>query len=324
MLRAIAETGVHGRTRTAVLERPVFEALTAAAPRRRPGVRRRHGEDRAAPGGTPPARPPPRPRRLTRAAAAVTRPRTASRRPGLLPSGRDPARPRAAAPDRRQRRPGAARPRSRRRPRGSQLEATLHDIVQAAVQHVDAGYGAMGVLTPDGRRLDRFVIVGMGAEDAGADRPAARRARSPGAAGRPSRRRCGSTTSAPAPGADRLPARSSADALVPRRPGPRGRRGLRKPLSHREAHRRPVQRRRRRGRAGAGRGRRAWRSRTPGWPSAPRPAAAGGRPHRDGDGAAVRARTPTTVLRRCRRRCAALTSADMAGVLAPSLDDDGP
>jgi signal transduction histidine kinase len=48
---------------------------------------------------------------------------------------------------------------------GSQLEATLHDIVQAAVRHVNAGYGAMGVLTPDGRRLDRFVIVGMGPQD---------------------------------------------------------------------------------------------------------------------------------------------------------------
>jgi nucleotide-binding universal stress UspA family protein len=30
VLRAIAETGVHGRTRTAVVERAVFEALTAA------------------------------------------------------------------------------------------------------------------------------------------------------------------------------------------------------------------------------------------------------------------------------------------------------
>jgi nucleotide-binding universal stress UspA family protein len=30
VLRAIAETGVHGRTRTAVLEQPVFEALLAA------------------------------------------------------------------------------------------------------------------------------------------------------------------------------------------------------------------------------------------------------------------------------------------------------
>ena len=31
VLRAIAETGVQGRTRTAVLERPVFQALSAAA-----------------------------------------------------------------------------------------------------------------------------------------------------------------------------------------------------------------------------------------------------------------------------------------------------
>jgi signal transduction histidine kinase len=47
----------------------------------------------------------------------------------------------------------------------SHLEATLHDIVSAAVEHVDARYGAMGVLTPDGRRLDRFVIVGMDSDD---------------------------------------------------------------------------------------------------------------------------------------------------------------
>jgi nucleotide-binding universal stress UspA family protein len=31
VLRAIAETGVHGRSRTCVLDRPVFEALTAAS-----------------------------------------------------------------------------------------------------------------------------------------------------------------------------------------------------------------------------------------------------------------------------------------------------
>jgi signal transduction histidine kinase len=48
---------------------------------------------------------------------------------------------------------------------GSQLEATLHDIVHAAVRHVGAGYGAMGVLTPDGRRLDRFVIVATDGDD---------------------------------------------------------------------------------------------------------------------------------------------------------------
>jgi signal transduction histidine kinase len=44
---------------------------------------------------------------------------------------------------------------------GSQLEATLRDIVQAAVDHVGARYGAMGVLRSDGARLDRFVVVGM-------------------------------------------------------------------------------------------------------------------------------------------------------------------
>ncbi|TFV67299.1 UNVERIFIED_ORG: GAF domain-containing protein [Bacillus sp. AZ43] len=48
---------------------------------------------------------------------------------------------------------------------GSRLEATLRDIVRAAVQHVDAAYGALGVLTPDGRRLDRFVVVGMDDDD---------------------------------------------------------------------------------------------------------------------------------------------------------------
>jgi len=48
---------------------------------------------------------------------------------------------------------------------GDHLEATLHDIVEAAVRHVDATYGALGVLTHDGRRLDRFVIAGMDAAD---------------------------------------------------------------------------------------------------------------------------------------------------------------
>ena len=42
----------------------------------------------------------------------------------------------------------------------SQLEATLRQIVDAAARHVDAGYGALGVLTSGARRLDRFVVVG--------------------------------------------------------------------------------------------------------------------------------------------------------------------
>jgi signal transduction histidine kinase len=45
------------------------------------------------------------------------------------------------------------------------FEGTLRQIVQAAVELVDATYGAMGVLTADGRSLDRFVVVGMDEAD---------------------------------------------------------------------------------------------------------------------------------------------------------------
>jgi nucleotide-binding universal stress UspA family protein len=63
VLRAIAETGVHGRARTCVLERPVFEALTAAS----------HGADLVVVGVTSktilrPAVPRPPARRLARGA----------------------------------------------------------------------------------------------------------------------------------------------------------------------------------------------------------------------------------------------------------------
>ncbi len=46
---------------------------------------------------------------------------------------------------------------------GGRLEATLHDIVEAAVARADATYGALGVLSSDGRRVDRFVLAGMDA-----------------------------------------------------------------------------------------------------------------------------------------------------------------
>ena len=63
VLRAIAETGVHGRARTSVVDRPVFDALTAAA----------HGADLVvvSPGGKTllrPAHPRPPGRRLARGA----------------------------------------------------------------------------------------------------------------------------------------------------------------------------------------------------------------------------------------------------------------
>jgi signal transduction histidine kinase len=47
---------------------------------------------------------------------------------------------------------------------GSHLETTLHEVVRAAVRHVEATYGALGVLSSDGRRLDRFVIEGVDEE----------------------------------------------------------------------------------------------------------------------------------------------------------------
>jgi signal transduction histidine kinase len=49
---------------------------------------------------------------------------------------------------------------------GGADEVTLDGILRAAVRHVDATYGALGLLTPDGRQVDRFVVVGMDDTDA--------------------------------------------------------------------------------------------------------------------------------------------------------------
>jgi signal transduction histidine kinase len=49
---------------------------------------------------------------------------------------------------------------------GNRLESTLTEVVRVAVEHAGASYGALGVLTPDGQHLDRFVVVGMDEEDA--------------------------------------------------------------------------------------------------------------------------------------------------------------
>ncbi|MGY1619973.1 GAF domain-containing protein [Geodermatophilus sp. SYSU D00691] len=46
------------------------------------------------------------------------------------------------------------------------LETTLHDVLRTAVDHVGAAYGALGVLTPDARRLDRMVVVGADPQEA--------------------------------------------------------------------------------------------------------------------------------------------------------------
>ena len=46
------------------------------------------------------------------------------------------------------------------------LETTLHEVVRAAVDQVGAVFGALGVLTGDGRRLDRLVVVGTDPQEA--------------------------------------------------------------------------------------------------------------------------------------------------------------
>ena len=46
------------------------------------------------------------------------------------------------------------------------LEVVLRRIVEAAMRLVDARYGALGVITPDGERLERFIHVGVDAATA--------------------------------------------------------------------------------------------------------------------------------------------------------------
>ena len=46
------------------------------------------------------------------------------------------------------------------------LETTLREVARAAVDHVGAVYGAIGVLTADGSRLDHLVVVGADEEEA--------------------------------------------------------------------------------------------------------------------------------------------------------------
>ncbi len=49
---------------------------------------------------------------------------------------------------------------------GGPLESTLDQVVRAATEHAGARYGALGVVTSDGRHLDRFVVVGTTDDDA--------------------------------------------------------------------------------------------------------------------------------------------------------------
>ena len=45
------------------------------------------------------------------------------------------------------------------------LDIVLRRIVELAVELTDARYGALGVLTPDGQRIEEFVTVGVTDEE---------------------------------------------------------------------------------------------------------------------------------------------------------------
>ena len=101
---------------------------------------------------------------------------------------------------------------------GLDLESTLRRIVETAVGLVDASYGALGVIG-EGKRLAEFIPVGLSQDEIGRIHhwPEGR-----GLLGlliddpRPLRL----ADIADAPGLVGFPRRASADARLPRRPGP--------------------------------------------------------------------------------------------------------
>ena len=54
------------------------------------------------------------------------------------------------------------------------LQTVLRRIVEMACELVDAPFGALGVITPDGTALEQFIHVGHGRRDGGRDRAAPR------------------------------------------------------------------------------------------------------------------------------------------------------
>ncbi|TFV54599.1 GAF domain-containing protein [Geodermatophilus sp. DF01-2] len=54
-------------------------------------------------------------------------------------------------------------PGSRATTLSEQVDATLHEVVHAAVEHTGATYGALGVVDDEGTGFERFVVVGMDA-----------------------------------------------------------------------------------------------------------------------------------------------------------------
>ena len=201
---------------------------------------------------------------------------------------------------------------------GLELEAMLRRIVEAAVDLVDARYGALGVIGED-QRLIEFIPVGLDAERDRADPPLAGGARparpahqgpAPAAAGRHRH----------APGVVRVPRGAPGDGIVRRRARPGQGPGVRQPLPDREARRRRVHRGRR---GGADRARRRGGRR-----GGERQAVRGGQAaaalaageQRADDRAAVRC-PPAKVLGDLTRQALELSGADLVTLALP--DEDG-
>ena len=101
---------------------------------------------------------------------------------------------------------------------GLELDTTLRRIVQAAVNLVDARFGALGVLAPDGS-ISRFIYVGLD------EATRARMGALPEGKGllgpaHPRWATAAAVRSGRARGVGRLPSAPSADAHLPRGAGP--------------------------------------------------------------------------------------------------------
>ena len=119
------------------------------------------------------------------------------------------------------------------------LDAVLQRIVELAVEITDARYGALGVLTPDGRAIEEFITVGV------TPRSAPRSATLPSATACwacSSRRwgRSASPTSAPTRGRCGFPPNHPPMGSFLGRSRRRARQGVRQHLPHGEAGRRRV------------------------------------------------------------------------------------
>ena len=116
------------------------------------------------------------------------------------------------------------------------LPVVLRRIIEEARDLVDAQYGALGVLTEDGRALDQFLTVGLTHEE---ERAIGARPTGRGVLGtliaddKPVRL----ANLAQSPDSLRVPGPPSQHDVLPRCPGPGARRGLRNPVPDQQDHR---------------------------------------------------------------------------------------